>query len=433
VETIIVIGAGAAGLAAANDLATRGLRVILLEARDRAGGRICTVASTTGRSPVELGAEFIHGKRNEVWNLVRMAKLHTHQVPDRHWRFAREELSEYKEFWNDLAKVTGRIARSGPDQSFIGWIARHTDLPNDVRQLALDHVEGFHAAPSERISAHAVAEADSTSERDEGQLAFRIRTGYGSLIRWLLARLLSQNVQIIFNTAVKTIQWEPGAVQVETRSLSGGQTFHGSRVLITVPLGVLQSEEGILFEPELTEKLGPIHMLGMGHAIKLTLEFRSRFWPVANFGFIHSDDEWLPTWWADERGLLLTGWAGGPRAEWLGCEEKDEICYQGFRALSRIFKVDTARIQDLLVGAYWHDWTHDSFARGAYSFTPVRRMEMPRRLAEPVADTLFFAGEATVSSGEQGTVHAALASGRRAAREAIAGINRGRIPQPAHR
>ena len=89
------------------------------------------------------------------------------------------------------------------------------------------------------------------------------------------------------------------------------------------------------------------------------------------------------------------------------------------RALSHIFKMPEAHLYDLLVGAWRHDWSNDPFARGAYSFTRAGGIESPDRLAESVSETLFFAGEATDSRGEQGTVHAALRSGKRAAAEIL--------------
>src|SRR4029077_10821552 len=133
-----------------------------------------------------------------------------------------------------------------------------------------------------------------------------------------------------------------------------------------------------------------------------TLHFRSRFWPVENFGFIHADAAWLPTWWSDERGPLLTGWAAGPRAERLGRRHLEEILEEAIRTLSSLLKVESEQIKDLLVAIYTHDWNNDPFTRGAYSYTPVRMEEMAGHLAEPVCDTLFFAGEATDTGGEQG-------------------------------
>ncbi len=417
-DEVLIIGAGAAGLMAARCLAAKGIPVTVLEARERVGGRIWTVESATRSFPIETGAEFVHGRRNAVWELIREARLATHEVPDRHWRFSENRLIETRSFWDRLADVMKTIDSSSPDQDVLNWLAASSYLPNAERQMALDYVEGFHAAPAEHMSLHALALANHASERDEGERAFRIRVGYSALMRWLLAQATGLHSRLHINTIVKKIRWDHGSAEVEAQTPAGTRTLKAARVLVTVPLGVLQGENpGIVFEPLLLEKQQAIDGLEMGKVVKLTLHFRSRFWPVENFGFIHSDDEWLPTWWADERGAVLTGWAGGPRAEWLSQEDEGSILAEGFRALNRIFNIEPDTLGDLLIDSWWHNWTQDQFSRGAYSYTPVGNVGLPQRLAEPVAQTLFFAGEATDATGEQGTVQAALASGKRAAKE----------------
>ena len=187
---------------------------------------------------------------------------------------------------------------------------------------------------------------------------------------------------------------------------------------------------GVLFEPPLTEKQAAIKGLETGAVVKVVLHFRSDFWPVKNFGFLHADDPNFPTWWVDERGPLLTGWAGGPRAERLSPESHDTILAEAIESLIRIFKVERRRIGDLLVSSWTHDWTNDHFSRGAYSYVPVGMGQMPGTLSEPVQDTLFFAGEATADPGDQGTVHGALASAKRAVQQIRkSGRLRGRSPR----
>src|SRR5258708_1058436 len=96
--SVIIIGAGVAGLSAAKDLSGAGMQVTILEVRDRSGGRIHTVRSGAGNVPIELGAEFIHGERNECWEIIRAAKLETHEVPDRHWMTGQDGLIENSHF-----------------------------------------------------------------------------------------------------------------------------------------------------------------------------------------------------------------------------------------------------------------------------------------------------------------------------------------------
>jgi monoamine oxidase len=217
--------------------------------------------------------------------------------------------------------------------------------------------------------------------------------------------------------------------------VSSARTIEGGRALLTVPLGVLQQPAeapgAIGFEPKLGAKAKAIEGLAMGDVVRLTLQFHSRFWPVENFGFIHAEEAALPTWWSDKRGLLLTGWVGGPKATRLSREGPEAILTSALHALSSLFHTEPERLKDLLVASFTHDWLADPFARGAYSYTPVRMGEMPARLGAPVADTLFFAGEATDTKGEQGTVHGAIASGQRAANEILQNALRKAAPQPA--
>jgi monoamine oxidase len=430
-EEVIVIGAGAAGLSAAECLATEGVSVTVLEARNRVGGRIFTWERSVSGFPVELGAEFIHGRKNDVWDLVHSGGLRTHKVPDRHWAFAGNRLTAINAYWDRLARVTKKIgAVPDEDQDVMSWLNEGHGLSNDLRQMALDFVENFHAAPGERMSLAALASGAKASELEEGEFAFRIHSGYSAINGLLLGRALARNTRLYLSAPVRAVRWEPGAVEVETQTPAGIRLLHASRAVITLPLGVLKSgQNAVQFEPALVEKEKAIRGLKMGHVVKIAMLFRSPFWPVENFGFIHSDDEWLPVWWADERGPLLTGWAGGPRAEWLGQEDEGSIRAEAFRALSRIFGVEQGRIEDLLVDGWRHDWMHDRFALGAYSYTPVGGVELPHQLGEPVAETLFFAGEATAPSGEQGTVHAAISSGRLAANAVLETL---RTPHRAH-
>ncbi len=418
---MLIIGAGVAGLAAAHALSFAGLPVTLLEARDRLGGRIHTIASKSDELPIELGAEFIHGAEHAAWDIVRAANLPTHSVPDRHWRATRDGLVEEPRFRQGLDEVVARINTAAPDQDVQSFLEHAWSLDPRVKRLAKEYVEGFHAAPADRMSVHALAKAEAVGEPEKAEQQFRISNGYAALVRWLAEQIASRNVEVHRQACVKKIRWERGQVELEAVTPKGIRSFHGSSALVTLPLGVLQAEGrgSGLFEPRLAAKEKAINGLAMGTVVKVVLQFRSRFWPVENFGFLHAFDCRLPTWWTDPRGLVLTGWAGGPRAEHLSGQGTEAILAEAHRSLARLFKVEEQRIRESLVASYLHDWAHDPFTRGAYSFTPVGMMDRPERLGAPVADTLFFAGEATDSEGQQGTVHAALASGKRAAQEIL--------------
>jgi len=434
-NSILILGAGVAGLVAADELSQAGLPVTILEARERVGGRLHTVHQPGLNVPVELGAEFIHGAKNATWPLVNAARLKTDELPDRHWQDQDGTLIEDREFWERLSAVTGKIDVRAPDQDFCSWLKRLPGVTDEAKWLATEYVEGFHAAPAGRVSAHSIAKAEAAAEREDGMRQFKLPRGYDALLDWLMNRLHQKQVCVLCQHVVKTVCWEPGEVEVEAASLEGSAIFRAAAALIALPLGVLKQSgpSGILFEPELTTNQMAIESLASGAVVKVSCHFRSRFWPVQNFGFLHTDDPMFPTWWVDERGPVLTGWAGGSRAENLSRESRGTILSEAAEALVRIFKVERRRVQELLRNSWTHNWMSDPFARAAYSYIPAGMGQMPKLLAEPAEDTLFFAGEATAAAGDQGTVHGAVASGKRAAVEIQKVFKNGRRFSALHR
>jgi monoamine oxidase len=173
------------------------------------------------------------------------------------------------------------------------------------------------------------------------------------------------------------------------------------------------------FVPDIREKAAATRALEMGHAMKVTLQFRSRFWPEENFGFIQSPEDQFPTCWSHERGHLLTLWAGGPRAKQMAGSTEAEIRGAAIGSLTHMFGVQSNFVENELASFMFHDWTSDPFTRGAYSYIPAGSVEAQRSLADPILNTLFFAGEATALDAQLGTVHGALGSGIRAAQQVL--------------
>jgi monoamine oxidase len=163
----------------------------------------------------------------------------------------------------------------------------------------------------------------------------------------------------------------------------------------------------------------------MGAVARIVLRFRERFWEhrpeLAPFGFLHSFDPAVPTWWTalPVRVPLLTGWAAGPAAAQFAGQDRASVAARAAGSLARLLGMPEAALHDLLVACHWHDWQSDPYARGAYSYVPAGAMDARRALARPVEDTLFFAGEATEVSGHSAMVHGAIRTGRRAAAEVL--------------
>jgi monoamine oxidase len=214
------------------------------------------------------------------------------------------------------------------------------------------------------------------------------------------------------NSEVAAIEWAPGKCGVRLRS---GETERASRVVVTVPLGVLQAR-GIRFNPEPREIFEAVHSLRFGQAVRVTIRFERAFWED-DAGFIMSDEPVFPTWWTmlPVRAPVLTGWSAGPKADALLGLPEGEVIERALASLRRMVRVEPTRVER----AWFHDWHADRFARGAYSWVPAGALSAREALAAPVADTLYFAGEAIDLMGYGGTVHGAIASGRRAARQII--------------
>ena len=428
---VLIIGAGAAGLAAARELSVKGFHVTILEARDRIGGRINTHLNPELPSPVELGAEFVHGKPPETLKIVERTRVTLAEVPNVHWYFRDAVLSQSNEFWSKIEDVMAELPeQKGADRSFAGFLddysRRHSIT--DIRAMATLYVEGFHAARADRISVKGLVKTNRAAAEIDDDKQFRPADGYVVIAQKLHDEAVEHGASFHLGTVVRDVAWSAGTITVTTNS---GERFKARRLLVTLPLGVLQSGS-VSFVPQLTAKDEAAQKLALGHVVKVTLRFRERFWddltlPTNNgkqgelkdFAFIHAPDELPPTWWTQlpARTPVLIGWAGGTRAERLVNAGNDALRDRSLEALSHIFAVPPNFLEDSLVEFYTHNWTTDPFSLGAYSYVPVGGLDAQAELAAPVEDTIYFAGEAINTLGHHGTVHGAIASGLRAARE----------------
>jgi monoamine oxidase len=211
------------------------------------------------------------------------------------------------------------------------------------------------------------------------------------------------------------------------------QEFLAPHVVVTLPLGVLQQEGqplgAVTFKPPLAEKRAALEKLAMGPVARVTLRFDSIFWEdpkvmgeqaLRDPHFIFSDHPHFPTWWTAAPHLpILVGWCAGPCAEPKVSLEEGELCSQAIEALSSILSVPESFIVQRLTHFYHHDWQSDPYSRGAYSYVLAGGVGAQQELARPLADRLFFAGEATQSDGHHATVHGAFSSGVRVAGEVL--------------
>jgi monoamine oxidase len=455
---IVIVGAGAAGLAAARELARSGREVVLLEARDRIGGRVFTQRPQSSPVPIELGAEFVHGRSPALWEIATAANLQLYEVSGRHWYFEEGKVSKSGEFWRTIEGLMSDMKSSDRDQSLKEFL---DTLPNDedtdrAKSMLVRYVEGFHAAKIERIGVRGLEKANEAADEIDGDKAFRLIDGYDSLMQAMRAESQSHGTQLHLNTIVKEIRWAGEQIEVSCEQDGEPIEFLASHVIVTLPISLLKNDTAaIRFTPNLpADKRSAIEALPMGNVVKINLLFRERFWETVKLwdekanrvdfheaGFFHCPGAPLPTWWTQLpiRAPMLVGWTGGPNAERLNQEpdgrqepegrrqkaggsrwpaEKDHLLEQALDSLATIFNVPRREIEAQLESSYVHNWRDDPFTRGAYAYVPVNGLDDQRILAQPVDDKLFFAGEAT-SVGHIGTVHGAIQSGQRAAQEIL--------------
>jgi len=442
----IIIGAGAAGLAAARDLSRAGCEVVVIEARDRIGGRVFTLTDAVASVPIELGAEFVHGKSPELWKIAQSANLKISEISERHWYFDEGKISRSHEFWKHVERLMSRMKSSSADHSLAEFLR---ELPDDdenrrAKQMVTRYVEGFHAADVDRIGTRGLIAANDAADDIDGDRAYRFERGYDSLMQALRGEAESGGANFQLNTVVDEIRWGANKTTVVCRpagvvDAAARVDYSAEAIIITVPLAILQKQPadgGIRFVPDLPiARQAAIERLIMGNVLKINLFFRERFWEDAKVwdehgervsfhdaGFFHCPDAPLPTWWTQLplRAPLLVGWAGGPRVDRLRSRSDGHqfIIDQAVNSLALIFNLSPAEISSQLVESYFHDWADDPFTRGAYAYVPVGGLEAQQTLSCPLDNKLFFAGEAT-AAGHIGTVHGAIQSGQRAAAEIL--------------
>jgi hypothetical protein len=439
---VTIVGAGVAGLGCAAMLARAGLRVALVEARDRIGGRVHTLHEAGAPLPVELGAEFVHGGPPELMTLLAAAGATPVPVESARWRATPEGLRASPWLEDDVDAVLGALdPEREPDRSFDDFLAEWRRLHpggDAIAAQARAFVEGFHAADPSRASERALADETRAAGREGGE-DYRIPAGYDRVPAWLGEGLGAGSLHL--GTAATAVEWRPGEVAVRTRRAGApGPTLRSRAAVIALPIAVLAAPAGeigaVAFEPEPAGKRDALARLATGDARRIVLRFRTRLWEddalrapgvrehAADLGFLQADAAAIPVWWtcAPLREPVLTGWLGGPRATLLAGAPDGAVAALALDALAGALRVPRARLDADLEAAHTYDWAADPYARGAYSYALVGAGAARERLAAPTAGTLFWAGEATHATGAAGTVHGALASGHRAANEVLAAL-----------
>ena len=418
---VIIIGAGMAGLTAANALTTAGLRVIVLEARDRVGGR--TFTADAAGVPVDLGASWIHTPRgNPLTCLAGQVGVDVRRDPEepiavyeglqRQGILSLAEVAELDAAFTAFDDASESLNRKlGPTASIADGISRFAkdeisvpDRPVVTAYLGLTVGSLEYALVPAALG---LASQLSYDERLGGGDAVPVG-GYAELVS-----ALAEPVQVRLAEAVSAVESDNSGVRVTTKS----GVLRARSVIVTVPLGVLQNAD-IRFDPPLPEKkLAAMARLRMGNLEKVILRYESPWWRGGRERlnlFAISKEQAYPAFvdlGPDVAPTLMCLFGGDFAAQNVGRGDDAAVVTAINEVLRLITEVEPQAPSTVLRS----DWTNDPCARGSYAnLIPGGSAADLAEMGEPISDTVMFAGEATVPVNYQ-TVHGAYLSGLREA------------------
>ena len=427
----VVVGAGVAGLVAARLLAAAGRTVVVLEARDRVGGRV----STERRDGLvtDLGASWVHGVMDsavaaaaEAFGMRTVEFTVGGYQPDSrpitYYGPDGEHLSDAdaRGFAEDVhaldATLLGVVAESAPDASYrdvteaaLALQAWDTERVQRVREYLEHRSEEQYGAAIEDLAAHGLD--DDAIDGDE--VVFP--DGYD-----VLPRRLSEGLDVRLEHVVTSVRWSADGVEVAAQGPTGGLVLHAGSAVVTVPVGVLQSE-AFTIDPPLPEPVaGALSRLRMNAFEKVFLRFERRFWDEDVYAVRQQGPEsrrwhsWYDLTSAHGSPTLLT-FAAGPTAVEIRGWEDSRVVESILEQLRRLYGERVEQPTEVHI-TRWHE---DPFTRGSYAYMTVgSTTEDHDALATPVGGVLHLAGEATWTD-DPATVSAALHSGHRAAERVL--------------
>ena len=326
------------------------------------------------------------------------------------------KLSKRADFIEHADQLLKKLKELDHDISVAEFLKKHFahEKYSAMKTSLQQYMEGYDAADINDASAVALKEE---WEKDDNAEQYKIEGGYGPLLDHIKNYCLQNGCSINLNVIAKKIKWKDGEVEIITAE---NKLFVANKVIITVPLPFLTGEQnvaGISFEPSLPPVNEAAKQIGYGGVIKIILEFTHAFWQTGerkadDLLFLFSEEK-IPTWWTQlpDKTPILTGWLAGPRSNELADEDDGSILQQALLSLSNIFAIDIKILQEYLKGSHVHNWVTDPFSKGAYSYNSITTAAAKKILSTPIANTLFFAGEA-LDKNSSATVDAALHSGK---------------------
>jgi monoamine oxidase len=413
---VIVVGAGASGLTTARVLQDAGVRVTVLEARDRVGGRTWT--ADVGGASVDLGAAWLHGtEENPVADLLDAhdegwsadatdwAVLYDagpgRALGDASWDFLDGVVEDFEAALPELKERYGDVSVAEARRR---WIAEEGLVGQDARlaQHAVDRwmAELAYAGPVDRIGLASFQEDEGLEGEDQFPDG-----GYRTMVE-----LLADGLDVRLEHPVTSIAHDDEGVEL----IAGGERFEGTHVVVTVPVGVLKAGS-IAFSPPLSrERREALERLDMGNLEKVALRFEEAWWP-GSLEYVDAEASGVFPEFYDLTDLagapVLVGLYAGGFSRQTQARSDEQIVASALDVLGEAF----GRSVPPPVATMITRWTSDPYAGGSYVYLPVgASLADLEALREPESDRLRFAGDATVPE-QYGNVHAAVMSGIREA------------------
>lgn len=436
---IVVIGAGPAGLYAADILLSHRLNVTVLEATKQIGGRASSLRNqqdlqyqSIADFPVELGAEYWQGNDSIFGKIVDNLRLDIIELTPESRRYIIDNVVKSAADWTGNTDFEFAKAFLANLKTYSGADSSVKDAAAGASTAAMAIINSgagnFYGSSADRVGISGLSENLKLVTHDD---KYYVLKGH-ALQDLMISRFSNVTPKIQTESPVKAIDYSADPVKI---TLENGSEITANKVVLTVPVTMLKN--GITFTPPLpSDKMNALANIGMDPSMRLVLDFKKNFWGKDGsliWGGTKAPQYFSAGMGRSDLNQTLTVTINGPKAlELSNIGDSDTIVMNILSELDSIYNNQaTPNIRvalppdDEKMIYFIKDWTKEKYIQGGFSYPQVgTRIDTRKALGLPIGDSLFFAGEATDVSGEAGSLNGALASAERVVEDLVASITK---------